>query len=423
MGNKQSDIIKEQEKQIRELQEQNMKILLILQNVYQKLDFEKDEKTKVTIEGKEYEFKEKLGQGAFGIVYKAVHNNKIYAVKEIEVSEENSLSILQELKFIQLIRENFSENILPVITIYGVSLVDERRLYYAMEFATMPLQKLFDNISTSELRYDFGIIIYLFVLKALLFLESIEVVHSDIKPDNFVVIDDPSSQFKMNIKLIDFGTAKKLELHKSKLVTASIAGTLYFLAPEAFNGIVHKKSDVWSLGIMMYRLIYNSFPDYTQDERSIQLFAISDKEINFAKCPDTRFESLLHVTKQCLTKNVDKRPLASDLYKFICEISPDLCKLIIQNNFVKNSNAKELGNKYKMMQTKIAHAPAVAPKNEPKSQRRCFIRECSAVLPQNHQFNRCNNCFNTRCLDCYKKHTAGYKYKRCPDCYSKFRRK
>ena len=61
--------------------------------------------------------------------------------------------------------------------------------------------------------------------------------------------------------------------------------------------------------------------------------------------------------------------------------------------------------------------------NQLQSQKRCFLGDCGAVLPQNHQYNRCNNCFNTKCLDCYKKHTPSYKYKRCPDCYSKFRRK
>jgi hypothetical protein len=50
MGNKHSSIIRGQEKQIRELQEQNLKILKILQNVYQKVEFEKDERTKLTIE-------------------------------------------------------------------------------------------------------------------------------------------------------------------------------------------------------------------------------------------------------------------------------------------------------------------------------------------------------------------------------------
>ena len=69
MGNKQSSIIKEQEKQIRDLQEQNSKILQILQNVYKIIEFEKDERTKVTIEGKEYFFQEKLGQGAFGKIF------------------------------------------------------------------------------------------------------------------------------------------------------------------------------------------------------------------------------------------------------------------------------------------------------------------------------------------------------------------
>jgi serine/threonine protein kinase len=326
------------------------------------------------------------------------------------------------------IRGKFSEKVLPIITIYGKELVEEKQLYYAMEFAEMPLQTLFDYISKSDFRFELGIVIYLFVLRALLFLESIDVVHSDIKPDNFVIIDDPSSEYKINIKLIDFGTVKTLDMHRSKLLTRSINGTYAFLAPEAFSGIVHKKSDVWSLGIMLYVLIYDSFPDYVQNERSIQLFAISDREINFPANSDNRFQDLFFITKKCLTKSVEHRASASELYELSYRNSSDICNIIIKDTFVNNSKVKEIQNQYLIMKTNIRRAPAreqvnnFAQNANAPSQRKCFIRDCQAALPLNHQYNRCNNCFNTKCLDCYKKHTPGYKYKRCTECYSKFRR-
>ena len=75
-----------------------------------------------------------------------------------------------------------------------------------------------------KLRLRVGYIVFLFVLRALLFLESIDVVHSDIKPDNFVIIDDSNNDWGFNVKLIDFGTVKQIDSKKSKLVTSSIIG-------------------------------------------------------------------------------------------------------------------------------------------------------------------------------------------------------
>ncbi len=75
-----------------------------------------------------------------------------------------------------------------------------------------------------KLRFSVGNIVFMFVLRALLFLESIDVVHSDIKPDNFVIINDSNKDWGFNIKLIDFGTVKQIDSNKSKLVTSSIIG-------------------------------------------------------------------------------------------------------------------------------------------------------------------------------------------------------
>ena len=423
MGNDTSTerkLIEAQEKQIQELKQQNMNILHLLKDMYQKVDFEKDERRTVTIEGKEYQFKEKLGQGGFGIVYKALYNNQIYAIKEIKVSEENATSILAELKFIMFIKQSFSEKVLPVITIYGAELIDQK-IYYAMEFAQMPLTKMFENISKSEIKLEMSIIMYFFVLRALLFLESIDVVHSDIKPDNFVVINDPSSQWKFNIKLIDFGTVKKIDMLKSKIETASIAGTLVYMAPEAFSGIVHKKSDIWSIGIMLYQLIYDEYPEYIQNERTIQMFALSDREINFPRCPD-KFSNLLGITRKCLTKNVNNRVSASELYVLSKKSYSNICDMVITELYANSSNIGNIRDKYKQLNTrKIQNGGGNYKDNS--QQRRCFVRGCNAILPINHEYNRCDNCFNTKCLLCFKPHTPGYKFRRCPDCYAKHRNK
>ena len=125
-------LINQQQEIIQQLQIQNQQLMMVLGSVAKQLEFTKDDKKVVEIEGKRYDIKEKLGQGGFGTVFKAECNGKTYAIKEIKVTEDNESSILAELKFIKLLREQFSGSSLPVIQIYGVDIIDDVRLLYVM---------------------------------------------------------------------------------------------------------------------------------------------------------------------------------------------------------------------------------------------------------------------------------------------------
>lgn len=100
--------------------------------VYQREELDEDEIKTLNIDGKQYTLEEKLGQGAFGTVYKAVHYGQIYAIKEILVSKENYSSIKTEIDFIINMRKEYASKALPIIEIYGADIVN-KRLYYSME--------------------------------------------------------------------------------------------------------------------------------------------------------------------------------------------------------------------------------------------------------------------------------------------------
>ena len=115
-----------------------------------------------------------------------------------------------ELGFIQKITARLHENI-PIVQIFGYEYI-ENRLYYVMEIGMCSLdeyyKKNFKKIDDLERFYHFWTI-YSYILKALLFLESIKIVHRDIKPQNFVLFKS-SNQWGYDIKLIDFGTVRIL---------------------------------------------------------------------------------------------------------------------------------------------------------------------------------------------------------------------
>lgn len=100
------------------------------------------------------------------------------------------------------------------------------------------------------------------MLEAVHFVHNAKLVHSDLKPANFLMV-------KGRIKLIDFGIAQKIPLGTVHISRDVIVGTPNYMAPEAIqkarrggHGVYKagKPSDVWSLGCILYQMIYGRTP-------------------------------------------------------------------------------------------------------------------------------------------------------------------
>ena len=93
------------------------------------------------------------------------------------------------------------------------------------------------------------------MLEALAFAHAKRVMHLDVKPDNFIIFN------KTRLRLADFGIAKVAH----KTVQASGAGTVGYIAPEQAMGRPSLRSDVFSMGLILYRMFSGQLPEWPYD--------------------------------------------------------------------------------------------------------------------------------------------------------------
>ena len=126
-------------------------------------------------------------------------------------------------------------------------------------------------------------------------LHSHSIIYRDIKPENSVV--DHTGK----VYLIDMGTAKFLQKEKSYR-TFTIIGTPHYMSPEVFSANGYSfESDIWSLGVLMYELLFNKLPFGEEEEDTYKVMeTIKKDQVKFPKNIDSESEVLL---KMMLNKN------------------------------------------------------------------------------------------------------------------------
>ena len=257
----------------------------------------------------EFEFKEKIGIGKFGIVRRGVHKGtkRKVAIKFIykeKMTNQDRILLSNEIDILSVVRHPGLINLYEVIDYYDICYIITEYVHGA-DLYTYVEDK---NYKIPEFRI---VSIIQQLCCAVYYLNIYGIIHRDIKPEH-LLLDDKYEE--PTIKLIDFGLS---EILFPKEKTCAQFGTIGYTAPEVLRGIPYNKTaDSWTIGIMIYLLIIGCLPfDDANEMNKIKEMTINE-EIPFPTviCKKKTQESI-YLLENILRKDPTKRMNIEEILK------------------------------------------------------------------------------------------------------------
>ncbi len=244
-----------------------------------------------------YELLEELGRGAMGVVYKAQDPviGRTVAVKTMRLSEEGTGMTRTEL-VTRFQTEARAAGLLthPNIVVVFDAGEEEGLFYIIMELVEgRSLQALLDAQQSFPLPRVLRLMEQ--ACSALEYAHQHNVVHRDIKPANLMLLPDDT------LKITDFGTAKILQFGTTQ--TAQVVGTPSYMSPEQVKGkAVDGRSDVFSLGVILYELVTGEKPFPGQNVTTVIYKIVNEDPIAPRELDSSVHPGLSYVITRALAK-------------------------------------------------------------------------------------------------------------------------
>lgn len=277
-----------------------------------------------------YEITELIGIGGMADVYKAVDiiEDKIVAVKilknEFADDEEFLRRFRNESKAIAVLSHP------NIVKIYDVGFT-EKIQFIVMEYIDGITLKEFIE-QQGVLKWKDAVHFVIQILRALQHAHDRGIVHRDIKPQNIMLFPDGT------IKVMDFGIAR-FAREEGKTLSDKTIGSVHYISPEQARGdITDEKSDIYSVGVMLYEMLTGQKPFDGDNPVSVALMHMQSpmkmpREIN-----NTIPEGLEEIVVRAMQKDASKRyQSASAMIRDIEEFKKNP-SIVFEYKYMDNSN-------------------------------------------------------------------------------------
>ena len=300
-----------------------------------------------------------IGEGGFSKVYEVFDPEKqLFALKVVDfigVTDALKADLLREIEFLQRFKGHRS--VIEMVDFEHYREGDDvNRLHILLERGECALSTVLRSLThhatltPSKLRFYWEQ-----MLEALQTIHTEGVVHADVKPANFLLVQG-------HLKLIDFGFAVQAEPGEEFVIRNYVGGTKDYMSPESLSHYVIEegsidleamkrnqcpikvgfKSDIWALGVILYQLVYDGIAPFSSipGGKAGKLKALISPEVAVEFEPlDDR--TLMNTMKICLEKDPTKRADLDTLLKHPF-LRPNMCLEGVQLPSLMPKPEKEL---------------------------------------------------------------------------------
>jgi serine/threonine protein kinase/tetratricopeptide (TPR) repeat protein len=257
-----------------------------------------------------YRILEKLGEGGMGEVYKAedLKLERIVALKflptEFTRNPEAKQRFIHEAKAASALEHP------NICTVFEIDESPEGQSFIAMSYCEGETLK--NRIEQGPLKFNYAIDIAIQCCNGLHKAHEKSIIHRDIKSANIMITEDDQA------KIVDFGLAK-LSGKTQLTMEGSTLGTIAYMSPEQARGdVVDHRSDIWSLGVVLYEMITGQLPFKGEYDQAVMHSIINETPYPLSGLRTALPLDLEKIVNKCLEKN------PADRYQHLDELIVDL---------------------------------------------------------------------------------------------------
>lgn len=276
--------------------------------------------------GNRYEIIEIIGTGGMAVVYKGKDTvlNRLVAIKVLKHEFNSDEDFVKKFQKESQAAASLSHP--NIVNVFDVGYSDNVH-YIVMELVSGNTLKDFINNMMGFMKEEAIINIGLQIASALSQAHQNDIVHRDIKSQNILINEQGS------VKVADFGIARAAT--STTLVnTKEVMGSVHYTSPEqARGGFVDARSDIYSLGILLFELATKTLPFEGDSPVTIALKHIKDEMPNPKRFNPELSDGLASIIHKCTEKSPNER------YQTIVELIEDLKRLRTDKHFIVENQA------------------------------------------------------------------------------------